>query len=79
MNPTILVTGPYRFFFFSKEELRPHIHVVSSTGEAKFWLYPKVSLAKSYDFNQIEVRRIQKIIEENREEFIKAWEEYFSV
>ena len=38
MSPTVLSDGPYRLFFFSREESRMHIHVVSGDGEAKFWM-----------------------------------------
>jgi hypothetical protein len=42
MSPTIFREGGYRFFFFSLEEARMHIHVRSGGGEAKFWLEPNV-------------------------------------
>ena len=38
MSPTVFKEKGYRFFFFSREELRMHIHVSSHDGEAKFWL-----------------------------------------
>ncbi len=34
--PTVLKVKGYRFFFFSREELRQHIHIQSQKGEAKF-------------------------------------------
>ncbi|WP_211307542.1 DUF4160 domain-containing protein [Polynucleobacter rarus] len=30
----------FRFFFFSREESRIHVHVSHADGEAKFWLTP---------------------------------------
>jgi hypothetical protein len=27
MSPTVLRIGPYRFFFYSREETRPLIHI----------------------------------------------------
>ncbi len=45
MSPTVFRDGKYRFHFFSKEEDRIHIHVVSPGGEAKFWLEPTIALA----------------------------------
>jgi hypothetical protein len=51
VNPTIYSEGPYRFFFFSREEPRPHVPVISSNGEAKFWLEPVVALADSEGLN----------------------------
>jgi len=35
MSPTIFRIGNYRFYFFSREENRIHIHVISPDGEAK--------------------------------------------
>src|SRR5262245_37627615 len=49
--PTILRSGPFRFFFFSNEGREPpHIHVRAGGDEAKFWLDP-VALASNYGFN----------------------------
>ena len=45
MSPTVFRDGAYRFFFFSREEPRMHVHVASSEGEAKFWIEPMVELA----------------------------------
>jgi hypothetical protein len=38
VSPAVFREGPFRFFFFSREELRLHIHVQSADGEAKFWI-----------------------------------------
>lgn len=48
MSPTVFREKGYRFFFFSREEPRMHVHVVSGDGEAKFWLEPELELAKNY-------------------------------
>lgn len=37
MSPTVLRYKKYRLFFFSREETRRHVHIVSPEGEAKFW------------------------------------------
>ena len=79
MNPTLFILGPYRFFFFSREESRPHVHVISSDGEAKFWLEPVVSLATSYGLSERELRKLQKIVEKERAKIRKAWKEYFGL
>jgi hypothetical protein len=36
MSPTVFRDGPFRFFFFSREESRLHIHVQTADAEAKF-------------------------------------------
>ena len=75
--PTVLKIKGYRFFFFSREELRQHIHIQSQNGEAKFWLAPQIELAKNYKLSRKELKEIETIIEEHYDDFIRAWEEYF--
>jgi len=52
MSPTVFKEKGYRFFFFSREESRMHVHVVSDEGEAKFWLEPEIELAKNYNYTR---------------------------
>ncbi len=51
MSPTVYRENGFRYFFFSKEEERKHIHIISANGEAKFWLKPKIELAKNYSYS----------------------------
>jgi hypothetical protein len=73
MSPTIFRKGPYRFFFFSKEEAREHVHVESGNGTAKFWLKPAIELSVSYGFKVHELNEIRLIIEEHQQEILDAW------
>ena len=72
VNLTIYSEGPHRFFFFSREEPRPHVHVISSSGEAKVRIEPVVALADSEGLKPLELRRVQEIVERQREKFRKA-------
>jgi hypothetical protein len=45
VSPTILRVKGFRFYFFSREERRAHVHVQHADGEAKFWIDPAVELA----------------------------------
>ncbi len=47
MSPTVLRLGAYRFFFYSREESKPHVHVEEGNNTAKFWIEP-VELAESH-------------------------------
>lgn len=76
MSPTILREKGYRFFFFSREEDRMHIHAVCSDGEAKFWLNPDIELAKNYNLSRAQLKEIENIIEAHYDEFKKAWEKH---
>jgi hypothetical protein len=45
--PTVLRTGPYRFFFVSLDYNEPpHVHIKRENKIAKFWLEP-ISLQKA--------------------------------
>ena len=77
MSPTVLRVGPFRFFFFSREEIRPHVHVEAADGEAKFWLEPDTELARSHGFTERDLRRIWLIIDERRTELRDAWNRHF--
>jgi len=77
MSPTIYREGPYRFFFFSREEERMHVHIYSGDGEAKFWLEPIVSLATYVSLKQKQLKKLQNIIEEHKDEFISEWHAHF--
>ncbi len=77
MSPTIFRARGLRFFFFSREEARMHVHVSSTSGEAKFWIEPTLALAMNRGLNQTEVRRAQRLIEEHIDEIRVAWRRHF--
>ncbi|TVR60888.1 MAG: DUF4160 domain-containing protein [Spirochaetaceae bacterium] len=73
MSPTVFREGPYRFFFFSREEPRRHVHVLSPDGEAKFWLEPEVELAVTHGFPARTLTELERIVRDRKEEIINAW------
>ncbi|OGX04684.1 MAG: hypothetical protein A3G87_01560 [Omnitrophica bacterium RIFCSPLOWO2_12_FULL_50_11] len=77
MSPTIFRYKKYRFFFFSREESRMHVHVMSADGEAKFWIEPVVALAGNYGLKAMELKKVHKIVEEHQNEIKKAWKKHF--
>jgi len=79
MSPTIFRIKDYRFYFLSNEETRMHVHVICGSGEAKYWIEPIVSLAVYYGLNNKKLGEIQKIVEEHRNEIIKAWKKHFGI
>lgn len=78
MSPTIFREKGYRFFFFSREESRMHVHVVSGDGEAKFWLEPEIQLARNYRYNRAQLREIEALIEVHYDELVSAWKHHFA-
>lgn len=69
--------GPYRFFFFSREEARMHVHVHSADGEAKFWIEPTVALATYSGLSKKQLRELQALVEENENAIRNAWTTHF--
>jgi hypothetical protein len=76
--PTVLRSGPYRFFFYAGDrDEPPHIHVERDDNKAKFWLEP-VRLQNSGGFSRNEIGRITRLVDENREDLLRSWNEYFN-
>lgn len=77
--PTVLRSGPYRFFFYASDRDEPvHIHVERDEKVAKYWLDP-ARLQNSGGFNRLELKQILLIIKENQASFMEAWNEYFGI
>ena len=77
MSPTVFRYKSYRFHFFSREEERMHVHVSSGDGEAKFWLEPEIALADNHGLSLREIRELQSVVEEQRDEIIHHWHDHF--
>jgi hypothetical protein len=77
MSPTVFRAAGFRFFFFSREEARIHVHVHRENGEAKFWIEPKIELATNYGLSQAQLTRAKRLIEEHENEIRNAWKEHF--
>lgn len=77
MSPTVFRESGYRFFFFSREEERMHVHVISSDGEAKFWLEPEVALAKNHRFTTQQLKQIETLIEAHYDDLVGSWQAHF--
>ena len=76
--PTVLKSGPYRFFFYAGDYGESvHIHVERDDNIAKFWLDP-IRLHNSGGFSRIEIAKLFTIIRNNHSALLEAWNEYFS-
>jgi hypothetical protein len=75
--PTVLQTGPYRFFFYSADRREPpHVHVKRDASIAKFWLAP-VRLARSGGFPPHELAVIEELVQRNAEHLLETWNDFF--
>jgi len=77
MSPTVFHYKKYRFFFFSREEPRRHVHVRSPDGEAKFWLDPEVELAIYHGLSMKELNILERIVKERVNEIRTLWDKHF--
>ena len=77
MAPTVFREGSFRFFFFSREESRIHIHVAHTDGEAKFWLEPNIELALNKGLNSKQVSEALLLVQQHHEEILNAWKQHF--
>ncbi|WP_445371792.1 DUF4160 domain-containing protein [Methylomonas sp. HW2-6] len=50
MSPTVFKEAGFRFYFFSREEPRMHVHVQAQNGEAKFLVGPRHRFGATYRF-----------------------------
>ncbi len=74
--PNVLKSGPYRFYFYSHEPNEPpHVHVDRDDLSAKFWLEP-VELARNLGFTPHELNRLERLVQEHRNDFLEAWDEH---
>ncbi|HSQ79414.1 MAG TPA: DUF4160 domain-containing protein [Candidatus Bathyarchaeia archaeon] len=75
--PTVLRSGPYRFFFFSNEGTEPpHVHVESGKGYAKFALEP-VEVVFSMGYKRSELTTLRDLVIENARYFKEEWDAHF--
>jgi hypothetical protein len=78
MSPTVFRQSGFRFYFFSREEPRIHIHVNGQAGEAKFWVEPQIEVAQNHGLSNTELKSVRKLIEEHEDDIRKAWHLHFN-
>lgn len=77
MSPTVFRARGLRFYFFSREEPRLHVHVQAQRGEAKFWLEPEVELAENLGMSTRSVSLALRLVKEHEQEIREAWKRHF--
>ena len=58
--------GEFRFYFFSREESRMHVHVSHPDGEAKFWLTPSIELACNIGLSATKLGQTVRLVQFGR-------------
>jgi hypothetical protein len=77
MSPTVFKWKGYRFYFFSREETRPHVHVYCSEGEAKFWIEPTVEMAGNHGLSAAQLTEVKRTVETRKNDILDAWRNHF--
>jgi len=77
VSPTVFRAAGLRFYFFSREESRVHVHVTGTSGEAKIWLEPAIELARSHGLSPRMVSVALRLVQERQDEIRRAWDEHF--
>jgi Domain of unknown function (DUF4160) len=77
LTPTVFRQEGFRFYFFSREETRMHIHVHGQAGEAKFWIEPQITLAENYGLSGPELNRVRNLIRKHEDDIRNAWHRHF--
>jgi hypothetical protein len=73
--PVVLRVHGYKFFFYEADVAHepPHVHVGKDGNEAKFWIDP-VRVAREGRFRKSDLHDIERIIKDNLEFLLSAWE-----
>ena len=75
--PSVLRLGPYRIYFHSHEPNEPpHVHIDRDDLSCKFWLNP-VRISYNLGFSPGELRKVERIIQDNRQKLLEDWNAYF--
>jgi len=74
--PTIFKIDGYRFFFFSDEHTPEHIHIVKGDTYARIEI-ENLKVTDSYNLNSKELKKLLKLVTQNRDKLQGAWDEYF--
>ena len=54
-----------------------HVHAMKDGIDAKFWLWPEVSVAYNDGFNAKTLRELVEVIGNRRDKIARAWNEFF--
>lgn len=74
--PTVFKIDGYRFFFFSDEHNPEHIHIEKADSYARIEL-DSLNITDSYNLNSKELKKLLKLVKENKNQLQGAWNEYF--
>jgi len=75
--PTVLVTGPYRMYFYSHEPKEPAHSTWTGMTVPRSSGWTLLRLPRTWDSRQAELRRIQRLVVHNSPLLLEKWHECF--
>ncbi len=75
--PTLFIVFGYRFMFYSNDHEPIHVHVIKGDAEARFQVYPEVTLLANKGLKPAEIKLAESLVEENKETIITNWKNFF--
>ena len=77
--PTLLVWKGYKFRFYSSDMREPpHVHIAKDGKSAKIWLR-NLRIEYRHGYDERETRELLAIVEENRDAWLRSWNEFFGL
>ena len=76
--PEIFRFFGFSFFFYSREHVPIHVHVEGNDGYAVYDLVgSSFALREKHNIKANDLKKIEAVIEENKDIIIKRWKEHF--
>ena len=74
--PTVLRIDGYRFFFFSNEHTPEHIHIEKGDMYVRIEL-DTLKVTERYNVSSSDLKKMVKLVKENKNLLKEQWDEYF--
>ena len=76
--PTLFTVFGFRFMFYSNDHEPIHVHVIKGDSEARFQVFPNVSLIDNHGLKPAELKLAESLVEENKETIVANWKNFFN-
>lgn len=75
--PQIFTIDGLMFFFFSREHLPIHVHVLYGDAQLKIQMEPNIEVIENLRMKPKQVKKAMEIAENRKTEIIAKWHEHF--
>ena len=76
--PTLFIVFGFRFMFYSNDHEPIHVHVIKGDTEARFQVYPEITLLDNKGLKPAELKLAESLVEENKEMIVERWKAFFA-